>query len=165
MGKIVKPVWYFISCMNISLNHGENCKASLVLYLLKKKHFVSFQVMGKCFFKVTLAVSVAHDKDFILCTCTNNKTTNKIFSKNPRLYNEAKQMLFIGQEICILQLYAAKRASLPPTNLKFGFHLPLLSGKTNKDLRRSLIKWKYGSLQHRNLVTEVQYSISESSRH
>ena len=98
MGKIVKPVWYFISCMDISLNHGENCKASLVLHLLKKKHFVSFQVMGKCFFKVTLAVPVAHDKDFILCTCTNNKTTNKIFSKNPRLYNEAKQMQERGKK-------------------------------------------------------------------
>ena len=49
--------------------------------------------------------------------------------------------LLVGKKFAFSQLYAAKRASLPPTNLKFGFHLPLLlSGKTNKDLRRSLIK-------------------------
>ena len=52
-------------------------------------------------------------------------------------------------------VYTTKRASLPPTNLKFGFHLPrLLPGKTNKDLRWSLIKWKYGSLQHQNSESE-----------
>ena len=51
--------------------------------------------------------------------------------------------------------YTTKRASLLPTNLKFGFHLPrLLPGKTNKDLRWSLIKWKYGSLQHQNSKSE-----------
>ena len=54
-----------------------------------------------------------------------------------------------------IHFFTTKRASLPPTNLKFGFHLPrLLPGKTNKDLRWSLIKWKYGSLQHQNSKSE-----------